>query len=337
MPVSAHKILSRVELRKAIGRVAPLARAFDLLAEHVVITDANAHILYANAAAERATDFTLSEMLGKNPADLWGGHMSADFYRRMWQRIKKEKQPFVGEVRNARKDGGESWQELRISPILDRQNTVSYFIGIESVITDRKRHERTREELASVVSHEALSPLTAVRWSLEWLLSRRTFSSDERKCLEEISRENKRVINMFHDLATLSRMGKGYPKLTSMDLVTALREATAEVPLDLQIPKTQAPLMVLSIPSLVMEFLSAMFSAIAAGTRSGTEGACRFRRKGKDILLVFSVPRTALKKSGDIKTDIPALIARYLRWGTLETKKTSQAIEWSVRIPMVDL
>jgi PAS domain S-box-containing protein len=146
-----HRALPQTELHRAVKRIAPFSRAFDLLREHVVITDSDAHVRYANAAAEQATGFSLHDMLGKNPADLWGGHMSKDFYARMWQRIKHERLPFAGDVRNVRKDGEESWQELRISPVVDTRGKILFFVAVESVVTERKKRERTREEMASVL------------------------------------------------------------------------------------------------------------------------------------------------------------------------------------------
>jgi PAS domain S-box-containing protein len=66
-------------LRGLMDRLAPLKKGFDMLGDHAVITDTDAHILYANKSAERTTGFSLEEMLGKNPGDLWGGAMPQEF------------------------------------------------------------------------------------------------------------------------------------------------------------------------------------------------------------------------------------------------------------------
>jgi ferredoxin-NADP reductase len=54
---------------------------------HVIITDANGQIIFANKTAERNTGFTFEEMKGNTPR-LWGGLMSAEFYQKLW--IKKQ-------------------------------------------------------------------------------------------------------------------------------------------------------------------------------------------------------------------------------------------------------
>jgi len=107
---------------------------FDQLSEHVVITDSDAIILYANTAASKTTKFSLQEIMGKNPSDLWGGHMPQEFYTHMWKTIKEQKYPFVGQVKNLRRDGAEQWQEMYITPLLDEKGKAQYFVSIEYVI-----------------------------------------------------------------------------------------------------------------------------------------------------------------------------------------------------------
>lgn len=75
-------------LRKNIG---PLKDAFDLLDDHVVITDPNGAILYANKAVERNTGYILEEILGKNPGDLWGGACRGIFMSTCGMRSKLRK------------------------------------------------------------------------------------------------------------------------------------------------------------------------------------------------------------------------------------------------------
>ena len=118
-----------------------LEEAFDLLSDHVIITDADANIIYANEAVRGQTGYNPSEVIGKNPGKLWGGNMPKSFYEDMWKTIKVDKWPFVGEVKNKGKDGEEYWQELRIFPVLDGDGEILIFIGIEPNITARKNAE----------------------------------------------------------------------------------------------------------------------------------------------------------------------------------------------------
>jgi PAS domain S-box-containing protein len=140
IPMTAEKLAA---LQKEIE---PLTAAFDLLTEHIQITDENANIIYANKAAEEQTGFSITEMIGTTSGDLWGGLMPKEFYAQMWKTIKIDKKPFVGEVKNKRKDGTEYWQEVRISPVLDENGDIKIFIGIEPNITLRKKVEAESKE-----------------------------------------------------------------------------------------------------------------------------------------------------------------------------------------------
>ena len=115
------------------GNLESLTKGFDYVQDHVIVTDPRANILYANKAVKKVTGFSPEEIIGKNPGDLWGGNMPEEFYQKMWHTIKVNKKPFVGKVKNKTKDGAWYWQELRISPILDENGEVKYFIGIEPI------------------------------------------------------------------------------------------------------------------------------------------------------------------------------------------------------------
>ena len=52
-----------------INYIEEVKKGFDLLADHVVITDARGKILYLNPAAEKKTGFSATEALGKKPGE----------------------------------------------------------------------------------------------------------------------------------------------------------------------------------------------------------------------------------------------------------------------------
>lgn len=136
-----RKPLTPEQLSQLQSEIIRYTEGFDLIADHVVITDPDANILYANKGMEQATGFSISEIIGKTPGDLWGGIMDESDYRRMWQAIKVEKKPYVGEVQNRKKGGDLYWQEVRIFPVLDKKGEVRFYIGIEPDITIEKVFE----------------------------------------------------------------------------------------------------------------------------------------------------------------------------------------------------
>jgi hypothetical protein len=129
--------------------------------------------------------------------------MSRDFYEKMWYRIKVEKEPFVGEVVNVRKDGLEYWQELRITPILDERGDIKFFIGIEPNINTRKIADESREMFISVFERRTQNSLVAMRKTLDWLSSNGNLNQKEKERLETIYKEQHNLSTLMDDLASL--------------------------------------------------------------------------------------------------------------------------------------
>ncbi|MEK7561275.1 MAG: PAS domain S-box protein, partial [Patescibacteria group bacterium] len=135
------------ELQKELGK---FKLAADSAYEHIIITDNKGVILYANKGAQRNTGYTLEEMIGKTTA-LWGGQMNEDYYQQMWQTLTVKKAPFIGDITNKRKNGESYIAQLNISPILDTNGSISFFVGLENDITkERKLAEALRQEKAGV-------------------------------------------------------------------------------------------------------------------------------------------------------------------------------------------
>lgn len=106
--------------------------------DYVIITDTKGIILYVNKAIERITGFTRREVMGKKigSKELWGGLMSKDFYDNMWQTISVDKKGFLGEVKNRKKNGENYNALLSITPILNKNHEIEFFISIERDITN---------------------------------------------------------------------------------------------------------------------------------------------------------------------------------------------------------
>ena len=114
--------------------------AVDQAINHVVITDINGVILYANQGAMETTGFSFDEMKGQTPR-LWGGLMDKSDYNTLWKTISIDQKPYRGELRNQRKNG-EIYDVLAvISPIKDTNGALLGYLGIEQDITQMKQNE----------------------------------------------------------------------------------------------------------------------------------------------------------------------------------------------------
>ncbi|MFY9461693.1 MAG: ATP-binding protein [Candidatus Sungiibacteriota bacterium] len=182
--------------------------AVEAAAEHIIITDAEGVILYANKAAEKITGYSRQDMLGKRPS-LWGKQMEREFYEKMWKTIKDDKKPFHGEVKNKRKSGQEYIADVHIAPILDERGEVKFFAGIERDIAKEKALDRAKTEFVSLASHQLRTPLSAIKWIIEVLLEGGKLTRVQKGYLRDIYVSNERLINLVRDLLNVSKMEAG--------------------------------------------------------------------------------------------------------------------------------
>jgi two-component system sensor histidine kinase/response regulator len=102
--------------------------------EQVIITDKEGRILFVNKAVEETTGYSLHEVVGKKPSEVWGGHMPKEFYKEMWDTILKKKNSAKMKITNKKKTGEMYDIWLLVSPIFDTKGETIFYVGIEIVI-----------------------------------------------------------------------------------------------------------------------------------------------------------------------------------------------------------
>ncbi len=181
--------------------------------DHVVITDTEGNIIYANKGVEKITGFSQAEIIGKKAGskELWGGQMDSRFYEKLWDTIKYKKQNFTGEIINKRKNGERYTAMASISPVLDEKGEVKYFIGLERDITKEKEVDKMKTEFVSFASHQLRTPLSAMRWFSEILLSGDVgkLTKEQKGVVENIQQSSLRMIELVGDLLDISRIESG--------------------------------------------------------------------------------------------------------------------------------
>jgi PAS domain S-box-containing protein len=183
------------------------------VSDHIVITDQDGIILFANIAVETITGFSNEEIIGKKAGskELWGGNMEREVYTEFWKTIKTEKKPFSGVFKNKRKDGREYDASAHVSPILDKKGNVVYFVGIERDVTRELDIDRAKTEFVSLASHQLRTPLSAINWYTEMLLNGDAgkISKEQKQYLNEIYKGNHRMVDLVSSLLNVSRLELG--------------------------------------------------------------------------------------------------------------------------------
>lgn len=132
-----------------------LNTAIEQTNECVVITNIEGCIEYVNAAFTEVTGYSKAELIGQDPRILQSGATPTKTYQTLWEKLKKGK-TWRGELLNKRKDGSTYVVWATITPVLDENNRITHFIGVEEDITERKADE---EKLNFLAYYEPLTSL----------------------------------------------------------------------------------------------------------------------------------------------------------------------------------
>jgi len=114
--------------------------------EGVVITDIDGNIEWINAAFEKITGYTLSEINGLNMNVLKSGIQDQFFYADMWKQLIN-RGTWSGEIWNKTKKGEIYSEWLTISSIKDNFDKTAHYVGVFKDLTEKKRLDRRMAEL----------------------------------------------------------------------------------------------------------------------------------------------------------------------------------------------
>ncbi|MBI5044629.1 MAG: PAS domain S-box protein [Candidatus Levybacteria bacterium] len=214
---------------KAEGDLVKFKLAIENSSDHIVITDKEGRILFANKGAEQMTGYAKEEMIGNTPR-LWGGTMPKEFYATMWETIKDKKQPFKGKLVNKRKDGNEYSVELGINPILDDNGDILFFVGNERNIDAEKLVESSFKDLKAKTkdledSKKALANVLEDARELEEQLKLEK-ESVEKKVIQRTAELNEEKIKLS---ASISSLTVGFIMTDKLNNILVINQAARNI------------------------------------------------------------------------------------------------------------
>lgn len=223
------------ERKISLSRASDLQKyelAVENASDQIIITDPDGKIIYANLALEKITGYSREDVLGQTPK-IWGGQMDDKFYQKMWRTIKNYKTVFSAEIKNHRKNGQEYIADVYISPILDDDKQIKFFVGIERDITKAKEVDQAKTEFVSLASHQLRTPLSAINWYTELMLSGDAgkISAEQKNYLREVYDSSKKMADLVNSLLNVSRieMGTFIIEPKNLDLVAIAKDVLNEI------------------------------------------------------------------------------------------------------------
>ena len=161
------KVHVEIEKRKkADEEIDKLLSAVELSPVSLMITDINGAIQYVNPKFELLTNYSCSEVMGKNPRFLKSELHDDDYYASLWSTILSG-EDWHGELYNKKKDGTFYWSNCHISSVKYEYNTIKYFISVQEDVTDKKRLiaaiKEKNDELEETIEQLNLSKMQVIQ------------------------------------------------------------------------------------------------------------------------------------------------------------------------------
>ena len=169
------------------------------------ITDAEGNIIYANKIFCDISQYSITELLGRNHNIVNAGNHSKEFFSEMWNTISTGN-PWRGEVKNRAKDGSFYWLDSVIIPIKDENGKIVQYFSLRTLINDKKNaeeemdsHIKALENMLFMISHKVRHPIANILSiasvfeeyanSPEEVLKMISFIKDEAMTLDNFTRE----------------------------------------------------------------------------------------------------------------------------------------------------
>ena len=192
------------ELRMEMGRLEAILTS---MAEGVVVTDHANRVILCNPAAQKIFDLVPHRILNKRIEEackVGDFCVLVDYIKQMREvngraTIHEEETDVKGKK-----------LKINIAPLLDEDGE---FAGVVMSIRDATMEgevERIKTEFISTVSHELKTPLTSMKGSLQYIMTKGKLLTDtERELLLVCLRNTDRLIRLINDILDISKIEAG--------------------------------------------------------------------------------------------------------------------------------
>ena len=206
-------IRNQTDLIKIEDDLKLLITAIKQIQEGILITDADATILYVNDGYQKICGYSSDELIGKKPSILKSGKMSDEFYHLMWNNLKQGKS-WDNTFINRRKNGDFYEESVIINPVKDSYGNIINYISIkkdvteENIIKKKLQHTAKLESLGTLaggIAHDFNNILSIIMGYTELLKDSMADNTESLSDLEEIRNASNRAKEIISQILLFSK------------------------------------------------------------------------------------------------------------------------------------
>ncbi len=201
-----------------------LTSVINSLIDGLVILDKQSKIIMVNPQAEKYFNITKKEVLSKKIKGTKLENCLYDLFKQIKKSASKrvitkemsvfnehkEESSFVP-LSGTTEDKEERFLHITAKAMVNSKNVITGCILIAHDITREKTIERLKNEFISISAHQLLTPLSAVKWTLQMILSDSMgkVAGEARGYINKAHESNERMIMLVNDLLNVSRIEEG--------------------------------------------------------------------------------------------------------------------------------
>lgn len=208
MSIAAEELLQKNAIDTAI---------LQSIGDGIIVTDSNQRITFVNHAFETLTGHTAADVIGEDivsvlPVERDSIRANVHLQQIISRVLRGEsyQSDITNPFYNIRKDGTAFPASATITPVWLHGEVIGLVKSFRD-ITKEIEIDTAKTEFVSLASHQLRSPLSAINWYTEMLLSGDVgpITEGQEKYLTEVYKGNQRMISLVNDLLNVTRMTLG--------------------------------------------------------------------------------------------------------------------------------
>lgn len=273
------------------------------IGDGVIATDQKGRVVVINKAAENLLGFTSAEIIGKflvraiSMQDAQGNQIS-DKLSPITLALTTGKIITTTSGPNyylVRKDGTKFPVAVTVAPVLLNSKAAGVTVVFRDIAKEQEL-DRAKIDFVSTASHQLRTPVSIINWYVEMLLGGDvgSLASEQKKYLEEIYKNSKRMGDLIDALLIVSRLELGTvaiePKAADLEAIAKSAWADFEVwvkhkKLSIKHRREGGPLTLAVDPHLMRIVFQNLFSNAIKYSPDGGVIECSIERRESDILI----------------------------------------------------
>ncbi|MCK5540078.1 MAG: DUF3365 domain-containing protein [Deltaproteobacteria bacterium] len=246
-----------------------LSSLFEQTHSAVAILSLDGIIEYVNHGYEVLSGYTIAEMVGRHPRDLFFTDENQAERRELWEAVSQG-QSWRGVLVSRRKDGTLVYEDTAGFPLFDEQGKIINYVAIKHDVTQSQKLQEQLFQaqkmeavgtLASGVAHDFNNLLTVINSFSEILIDECDKDSPIRSDLVEINKAGRRAADLTRQLLAFSRRQIIQPRDLCLrklieNLMKMMRRLLSEdIELKFDLPEPEVAIQIKADPGQIEQIL----------------------------------------------------------------------------------